>query len=114
MKSLFFQIRSSYEKNWPEVHAALTGPATRFIYARRPKLPDDVIPVFCYHDLDHASFESDLEFLAENNYQTIDAQILIDHLNGDKKAPHVPLFCQLMMAREVCLRSECRCYKNTQ
>ena len=87
MNSLFVKIRSSYEKNWPEVHAALTGTSTRFIYSRDPKLPDDVIPIFCYHDLDRSSFERDLEFLAANDYQTVDAQMLVDHVNGNKIAP---------------------------
>ena len=87
MKSLFFQIRSSYEKNWPEIHAALTGPSTRFIYSRDPTLPGDVIPIFCYHDLHQRAFERDLEFLSANGYRTIDAQTLVDHLNGEKIAP---------------------------
>jgi peptidoglycan/xylan/chitin deacetylase (PgdA/CDA1 family) len=87
MNSLFFEIRNSYEKNWPEIHAALTGPATRFIYSREPKISDDVIPVFCYHNLNQESFESDLKFLLANNYRTIDAQTLVDHVNGTEAAP---------------------------
>jgi peptidoglycan/xylan/chitin deacetylase (PgdA/CDA1 family) len=87
MNSLFSNLRNSYEKNWPEVHARFTGQATRFIYSDKPKLPDDVIPVFCYHELDKTSFESDLEFLARNDYRTIDAQGLADHLSGEKIAP---------------------------
>ena len=87
MNSLFANLRNSYEKNWPEVHARFTGQATRFIYSDKPKLADDVIPVFCYHELDKTSFESDLEFLARNDYRTIDAQDLADHLSGEKIAP---------------------------
>jgi peptidoglycan/xylan/chitin deacetylase (PgdA/CDA1 family) len=85
--SLLYRIRGSYEKNWPEIHAAATGTATRFIYSSKPNLPDDVVPIFCYHELDKASFESDLVFLSQNGYQTIDAQALVDHVNGNKEAP---------------------------
>jgi peptidoglycan/xylan/chitin deacetylase (PgdA/CDA1 family) len=87
INSLLYRIRGSYEKNWPEIHAAATGTATRFIYSSEPSLPDDVVPIFCYHELDKTSFESDLVFLSRNGYQTIDAQALVDHVNGDKEAP---------------------------
>ena len=87
MNSLFFNLRSSYEKNWPEIHAALTGKHSRFIYSRNPKLADDDVPVFCYHELDKQSFESDLQFLSENDYRTIDAETLTDHVAGKQAAP---------------------------
>ena len=80
-------IRNSWEKNWPEIHAGLTGGLPRFILARRPGDVGSSVPVFCYHFLDAASFEEDLEFLVANRYRTIDATVLLGHLTGAQEAP---------------------------
>ena len=87
MNSLFSSIRNSYEKNWPEIHAACTGSLARFIYQRNPEFPDSDVPVFCYHSLEPEQLERDLEFLTRNNYVTIDAHTFIDHLRAIKPAP---------------------------
>ena len=83
----FTALRNSYEKNWPEVHAALTGSLPSFIYATRPGDLRSCVPVFCYHLFDTEEFDRDLEFLQRNDYVTLDAQALVDHLNGTKPAP---------------------------
>lgn len=80
-------LRNSYEKNWPEVHAALTGSLPSFIYSRQPGELESSIPVFCYHLFDSVEFERDLEFLQRNDYVTLDAQALVDHLLGTRPAP---------------------------
>lgn len=80
-------LRNSYEKNWPELHAALTGSIPSFIYSRRPSNIGSSIPVFCYHLFEAADFEADLRFLKRNGYVTLDAQGLVDHVEGSKLAP---------------------------
>ena len=83
---IFAAFRYSYEKNWPEVHAVLTGALSQFIYARHPGDLRSCVPVFCYHPCDAHEFEGDLEFLMRNDYVTLDAQSLVDHLPGNKPA----------------------------
>ena len=86
MRSLLSSLRSSYEKNWPEMHAALTGSIPGFIYRRNPGPVHECVPVFCYHLLEEESFQADLQFLADNGYTTIDSQALTDHLLGTRPA----------------------------
>ena len=80
-------LRSTYEKNWPEVHAALTGSQPRFMYAKNPADLGTTIPVFCYHLFRKKEFEADLKFLCDNNYVTISADDLVQHLEGSREAP---------------------------
>lgn len=76
-----------YEKNWPEFHAAVTRSLPNFMYARNPAEIETVIPVFCYHTVNREDFEADLRFLAENDYVTVTADDLVDHLHGVRQAP---------------------------
>ncbi len=87
MLNILSSLRSSWEKNWPEMHAAFTGSIPGFIYRRNPMHDRERVPVFCYHTLDAAIFEADLNFLNENGYTTIDSQCLVDHLLGTRPAP---------------------------
>jgi peptidoglycan/xylan/chitin deacetylase (PgdA/CDA1 family) len=80
-------LRNSYEKNWPEIYAGLTGSLPDFIFARRPDNVDLDIPVFCYHTFDEAEFRADLEFLRANRYVTLDADSLVSHLLNKELAP---------------------------
>lgn len=84
---MFSSLRNSYEKNWPEIHAGLTGSLPDFIYSRRPKDISLDIPVFCYHMFDPAEFRADLEFLKRNQYETLDADAFVSHLLGREPAP---------------------------
>lgn len=72
-------IRDSCEKNWPEVHAAVTGGLPQFILARQPSELGPGIPVFCYHTVDAERFEGDLQFLPRNGYVPIDADEQVEH-----------------------------------
>ena len=80
-------LRISWEKNWPEVHAALTGGLPQFILARRPREVGLSVPVFYYHTVDAERFEGDLSFLSRNGYVTIDADTLLDHMEEHRSAP---------------------------
>lgn len=86
MLNTLSSLRSSYEKNWPEVYAAFTGSIPGFIYQRCPEPIHECVPVFCYHQLEVKSFEADLKFLFDNGYTTIDSQGLVDHLLGTRSA----------------------------
>ena len=80
-------LRISWEKNWPEAHALLTGSLPQFILARRPRPLGLSVPVFCYHTVDAERFEGDLDFLSSNGYVTIDADALLDHFEERPRAP---------------------------
>jgi len=80
-------IRRSWEKNWPELRAALRRELPGFVTASRAAPLGDAVPVFCYHLVYRAQFEADLCFLERNGYVTIDADTLVAHLRGQKSAP---------------------------
>jgi CelD/BcsL family acetyltransferase involved in cellulose biosynthesis/peptidoglycan/xylan/chitin deacetylase (PgdA/CDA1 family) len=80
-------LRNSWEKNWPEVHAAVTGGLPQFILTRRPRDLGLCVPVFLYHVVNAEDFEADLDFLSRNGYVTIDADALLDHLEERHRAP---------------------------
>ncbi len=87
MNSLFVGLRNIWEKNVPEAHAALTGGFPSFVFSKNPVELKSGIPVFCYHIVNEQLFANDLEFLARNDYITIDADTLLRHLQGKEKAP---------------------------
>jgi peptidoglycan/xylan/chitin deacetylase (PgdA/CDA1 family) len=81
------RCRRTWEKNWPEVHCALRRGLPTFVLARRVSDHLDGIPVFCYHDVEADVLEADLAFLARNEYVTLTADRLCDHLEGVSEAP---------------------------
>ncbi len=80
-------IRNVWEKNWPEIHAALTGGIPRFVYSNKARPGETGVPVFCYHTVSQQQFLQDLDYLTVNNYITIDADTLLAHITGESKAP---------------------------
>jgi peptidoglycan/xylan/chitin deacetylase (PgdA/CDA1 family) len=80
-------LQRIWEKNWPEVHAAITGGLPKFVFASAPGELGDRVPVFFYHLVDDAAFEEDLAFLARNGYRTIGADRLLDHIEMRQAAP---------------------------
>lgn len=76
-----------WRKNWPEVRAAFTGGLPQFIAARHARDLGSNIPVFSYHVVSAKDFEADLDFLSQNGYITIHADLLLDHLEGRRAAP---------------------------
>lgn len=84
---MFRTLRNIWEKNWPEVDAAVRGGLPQFVLARWPRELGSSVPVFCYHVVDPDDFEQDLDFLSRNGYAPISADALLDHLEGRRRAP---------------------------
>ena len=81
------KLQGMWEKNWPEVQAAMTGGLPEFVLSARPSELKHNVPVFCYHVVDAPSFEADLDFLADNGYTTLDADSLLAHMEGSSNVP---------------------------
>ena len=41
--------RNIWQKNWPEVHAAVTSGLPGFVFRSHPQPLGSNVPVFCYH-----------------------------------------------------------------
>lgn len=80
-------VRERWEKNVPEVHAALRGGLPAFVFSRRPAEPAGGVPVFCYHAVAHATLEADLRFLRDNGYRTLGTDDLLGYLGGQRPVP---------------------------
>ena len=79
-------LRKRWEKNWPELHAALRGGFPSFVFSARPEEPQE-IAAFWYHSVEPEDFEADLRFLTRNGYVTLTADEVLDHLEGRSRAP---------------------------
>ncbi|SMP38396.1 polysaccharide deacetylase family protein [Desulfonatronum lacustre] len=77
------RLRSTWEKNWPEIRCAATGSVPDFVLARVPKQRTDAVPVFCYHDVVGPELRQDLEYLRQNGYATLIADELVAFLRGE-------------------------------
>lgn len=80
-------ISRRWDRNWPELSAALGGGLPGFVFARRPHELGDAVPVFVFHTVARDVLEADLRFLRANAYVTITADALLDHLHGRERAP---------------------------
>lgn len=87
MGSIVSVLRNAWEKQWPEVRAAVAGSLPQFIFARHPRDLGSSVPVFGYHVVDPKEFEADLNLLSRNGYVTISADALLDHLELRGLAP---------------------------
>lgn len=65
-------LRDTWRKNAPEMISAFTHGLPDFVMSASPGRLRG-IPVFCYHEIAGAEFESHLQFLKENHYQTLTA-----------------------------------------
>jgi hypothetical protein len=77
-------MRLSLIKQLTEVKSILGG-YPKFIYSGNDNLNLDGIPVFVYHSFDPDIFESQLQFLKENNYKTLSIQEFYDILLNKKE-----------------------------
>lgn len=77
------RLRSTWEKNWPEIRCAATGSVPDFVLSRAPKSGTDSVPVFCYHDVVGPELRQDLEYLRQNGYATLIADELVAFLRGE-------------------------------
>ncbi len=69
------------------MRALLTGSFPTFVLRTAPRELGSEDPVFCYHLVGWQEFERDLKFLSRNDYTTINAQVLLDHLTGVGRLP---------------------------
>lgn len=81
---MFRRLRSTWEKNWPEIRCAATGSVPDFILSRAPKPRTDSVPVFCYHDVTGHELRLDLEYLRQNGYNTLIADELVAFLRKER------------------------------
>lgn len=87
MAALGLTLRYAWEKNWPEIHTALTGGLPGFVFGRNPKKLKSGVPVFSYHTIDADEFQTHLNFLNRNGYTTLQADEMLKHLEGGLRAP---------------------------
>ena len=87
---MFPTLRESWRKNGPEAIAAVTRGLPGFVMSAAP-VELSGIPVFCYHEINGADFESHLQFLHANAYSTATADEFLSALRaGDKPASGSP------------------------
>jgi peptidoglycan/xylan/chitin deacetylase (PgdA/CDA1 family) len=73
-------VSNAWRKNAPELSALWNGALPEFVTARRPADTPGGVAVFCYHLVESGQLEADLQFLKDNDYQTLGADEFIDHL----------------------------------
>lgn len=87
MASMVALVREVWRKNWPELHAALTGGVPGFVFAPSPSTQVGPAPVFCYHVVSVERLRRDLRFLSSNGYVTIDADAVLRGLSDPESYP---------------------------
>jgi hypothetical protein len=75
-------LSNAWRKNAPELAGLWNGALPDFVTAHSPRDLPAGIPVFTYHLVEPASFEADLDFLAQNCYRTLSGAELVDYLAG--------------------------------
>jgi peptidoglycan/xylan/chitin deacetylase (PgdA/CDA1 family) len=84
---LCLKMHEVWRKNSPELIAAMRGGLPDFIFAHNARTLGSNVPAFFFHCVDSVLFEADLDFLARNKYTTVEADNLLDHLNGRVRLP---------------------------
>jgi peptidoglycan/xylan/chitin deacetylase (PgdA/CDA1 family) len=82
-------VRDTWRKNGPEVVAAATGGLPRFVMSSAPRELEG-IPVFCYHQVSAALFQSHLRFLRDNGYRALTADELLSALSTARDSQFTP------------------------
>ena len=80
------KLSDTYRKNKDEVLALLFHSLPDFVYKKLDYLPENMIPVFCFHSVEAKRLEEQFKYLFENDYKTLDANSLVDILLGKKIA----------------------------
>lgn len=70
------RLETIWRKNGPDIQAILTGRMPRFLRTSDEKKLEGETPVFVFHSVQPDRFEAQLQYLADNNYKTIDADTL--------------------------------------
>ena len=76
------KIRAAIRKNYPELKALMSGKFPDFVYGKG--LRDDMVPVFVFHEIEPVTFEQKLIYLKENDYETLNADELLNHLKSSR------------------------------
>jgi hypothetical protein len=77
----------SYQKNAPDMLALLSRRYPDFVLSRRPAPLCGEIPVFTFHSVEPVSFQEKLDFLADNNYRTLNGEEFRAAIAGESKLP---------------------------
>jgi peptidoglycan/xylan/chitin deacetylase (PgdA/CDA1 family) len=81
------RVRDTWRKNAPELAALFNGALPRFVTASRPRERLNGVPVFSYHSVAAETFEADLAFLRQNDYQTLSSLEFLDIVGGNMPVP---------------------------
>ncbi len=76
------KIEESYRKNKDDIRSLLTGIYPSFVYKNLNSLEEGKIPVFVFHSVEPQKFESQLKFLSENGYTTINSEKFYGIITG--------------------------------
>ena len=76
------RIEPFWRKNGEEIRAILRGKMPTFLSASDSTQLGKEIPVFCFHSVEPFLFEKQLRYLAENGYQSVDANTLFQMVRG--------------------------------
>jgi len=78
-------LSEMYRKNRDDLRALFLGEYPPFFYRGSRGIEPEEIPVFAFHSTIPDRFDSQMAFLADNGYRTLDADGLLDTLLGRKK-----------------------------
>jgi hypothetical protein len=88
IRRLHTKIDKGWEKNGADVRSILTRSLPRFLVDGREKSLEDEIPVFVFHSVFPEVFESQLRYLTENNYETLNAAAFLEVMKKGIRGSH--------------------------
>ena len=84
-------LRKSYKKNLPEILALQRKEYPDFVFEDKLDSLRGEIPIFTFHSVEPVSFENQLRFLAQNDYQPLVADEVYECLAGSRPIPKRPV-----------------------
>jgi hypothetical protein len=82
------KFRWRFRKNWPDFIGILGKRYPNFVVSNRCETISTEIPIFVFHNVEPVTFEKQLEFLHQNEYQTINGdELLAIILRNQKISP---------------------------
>lgn len=81
------KLWKSYKKNIPDLMAVIRRRHPRFVFDDGVETLEEEIPVFNFHSVSPERFESQLQHLQCNGYQTLSADELVAVLNREAPVP---------------------------
>jgi len=83
----YLSFKKSYSKNLPEYLAIRNKYYPEFVFEKKPRGLKNEIPVFTFHSVEPHRFETQLDFLSRNDYQTLNADTFYECLTGARPVP---------------------------